>query len=96
MYRYRPDIVAQTKIPGHIFVNWSFTMKFVPPALFLACQTVLIPAIFFQGRWNTAVSAACAASFLVPAATAILGRWILVLRVVHAPLAFLTLGILAS
>lgn len=92
MYRYKPDIVAMTKIPGHNFVHTSFTRKFVPPALFIAIQTVLAPMIWYQDKWNPMTTVFYVASFVVPTLTAILGRWFTLFRALHAPLAFGTLA----
>jgi len=92
MYKYQPDIIAKTKIPGHNFVHTNFTLKFVPPALFNTLQLILFPMILYQGNWNTMTTVFFVASFLVPAITAISGRWIIIVRSIHAPLAFLTLA----
>ncbi len=91
MYSYSPDIVARTRIPGHSFVNWSFTAKFVPPAIFLAPQGILVPMILYKGNWSGAVTIIFILSFLIPATTAILGRWLIPLRYAHAPLAYATI-----
>ena len=91
MYTYKPDVIAMTKIPGHNFVNTPFVLKFVPPALFLGIQTMLVPIIFIKGAWTTAVWVWFLASFLVPATTAISGRWFNISKTLHAPLAFGTL-----
>lgn len=95
MYNYKPDIVAMTKIPGHIFVNTSFVLKFVPPAVFLGIQSMLLPMIHYQNRWNNTVIFCFVLTFLVPAATAILGRWFFLPKLLHAPFAFATLVLLA-
>jgi methyl-accepting chemotaxis protein len=92
MYAYKPDVVAMTKIPGHNFVNTPFVLKFVPPALFLGIQTMLVPMIYMKGTWTTAVWIWFLASFLVPATTAISGRWLNISKVIHAPLAYATLA----
>lgn len=91
MYKYTPDIVAKTKIPGHIFVNWSFTSKFVPPAIFLAPQGILVPMILYKGNWNTLVSIALVVTFILPSITAISGRWIIWMKYIHAPLSYATI-----
>jgi methyl-accepting chemotaxis protein len=95
MYTYKPDIVAQTKIPGHNFVNTPFVLKFVPPALFLGIQTMLVPMIYLKGTWTPMVWVWFLATFLVPATTAISGRWLNISKTLHAPLAFATLAGLA-
>jgi methyl-accepting chemotaxis protein len=95
MYTYKPDVIAQTKIPGHNFVNTPFVMKFVPPALFLGIQTMLVPMIYLKGTWTPMVWGWFLASFLVPATTAISGRWLNISKTLHAPLAFTTLAGLA-
>ena len=92
MYSYNPDIIAKTKIPGHNFVNTPFVLKFVPPALFLGIQTMLVPMIYLKGTWTTSVWVWFLASFLVPATTAISGRWLNISKTIHAPLAFSTLA----
>ncbi len=92
MYQYKPDIIAQTKIPGHNFVHYPFTLKFVPPAFYVTMQIAIMPLIFYQGKWNTMVTVFFLASFLVPASTAIMGRWINIFKTLHAPLAFATLA----
>ena len=94
-YRYRPDIIAQTRIPGHCFVHWSFTTKFVPPAVFLGIQCMLVPLIYAKGGWDYRVTLALLATFAVPATTAILGRWFAPPRIVHPILAYSTLAVLA-
>jgi len=48
--------------------------------------------ILYQGNWNTMTTIFFVASFLVPATTAISGRWIKVVRSIHAPVSFLTLA----
>jgi methyl-accepting chemotaxis protein len=90
-YQYRPDIIAKTRIPGHCFVNWSFTGKFAPPAIFLGAQAVLAPMIYAKGNWTPLVSVLFLVTFLVPATTAILGRWFYAPKVVHPFLAYATL-----
>jgi methyl-accepting chemotaxis protein len=95
MFTYKPDIIAQTKIPGHNFVNTPFVLKFVPPALFLGIQTMLVPMIYLKGTWTPMVWVWFLATFLVPATTAISGRWLNISKTLHAPLAFATLAGLA-
>jgi len=94
MYQYKPDIVAMTRIPGHGFVHWSFVSKFVPPSLFLTTQTLLVPLICMKGDWTRQTTFLLILTFIVPAVTAISGRWIALSRFVHAPLAYLTLILL--
>ncbi len=94
-YAYRPDIIARTKIPGHVFVNLPFVCKFVFPAAFATIQPVLVAMIYSKGNWNGWVTVAMLLTFLAPATTAIAGRWSHKAQVVHAPLAYLTLGGLA-
>lgn len=91
MYCYRPDIIAKTKIPGHGFVHTTFTLKFIPPALFLGVQTMLAPMVYAKGQWNTWTTLWFLVTFLVPATTAILGRWFEGIKIWHAPLAYATL-----
>jgi methyl-accepting chemotaxis protein len=95
MYTYKPDVIAQTKIPGHNFVNTPFVLKFVPPALFLGIQTMLVPMIYLKGTWTPMVWVWFLATFVVPATTAISGRWLNIAKTLHAPLAFATLAGLA-
>lgn len=90
-HQYRPDVIAATRIPGHCFVDWGFTAKFVPPAIFLGVQAVLVPLIYAKGNWNSLVTVLFVVTFLVPATTAILGRWLHVAKVAHPFLAYATL-----
>jgi len=90
-YEYRPDLIATTRIPGHCFVDWNFTAKFLPPAIFLGAQAVLAPLIYAKGNWNTLVTVFFAVTFVVPATTAILGRWWHAAKVVHPLFAYATL-----
>jgi methyl-accepting chemotaxis protein len=94
-YSYRPDIIARTKIPGHIFVNFPFVWKFLFPAAFATIQPLLVALIYGKGNWNGLVTLATLLTFVVPATTAIVGRWSHNVQVLHAPLAYLTLGGLA-
>ncbi|MDM8525645.1 methyl-accepting chemotaxis protein [Desulfococcaceae bacterium HSG8] len=94
MYKYQPDIIAKTGIPGHNFINTSFTLKFVPAAVFTSIQGLLIAIIFSKGNWNNITISFCIASFIMPITTAILGRWFHIARRLHAPLAFSILVIL--
>lgn len=95
MYQYKPDIIARTKIPGHYFVHTNFVLKFVPPAIFLGVQSILMSLIYGRGNWSTGVTVAFALTFLVPATTAILGRWFDWAKILHAPLAYVSLVLLA-
>jgi methyl-accepting chemotaxis protein len=90
-YTYKPDLIAQTRIPGHCFVNWDFTRKFVPPAVFLGIQCMLVPLIYAKGNWNMSTTIALAATFAVPSVTAIAGRWYFTPKVLHPFLAYSTL-----
>lgn len=94
MYQYKPDIIAKTQIPGHIFVDTKFTLKFVPPALFLGIQALLLPMILYKGNWSPLITVLFALTFIIPSITAILGKWMDIVKVLHAPLAFLTLIVL--
>lgn len=90
-YAYRPDLVARTRIPGHVFVHLPFTAKFIFPAAFATIQPTLAALIYGQGRWTPAVTVAFVLTFLVPATTAIAGIWSHAAKVIHAPAAYLTL-----
>jgi methyl-accepting chemotaxis protein len=92
---YHPDLVARTGIPGHCFVDWSLTAKFLPPAVFLGVQCMLVPLIWAKGHWNDTVTILFLLTFAVPAATALLGRWSAAARVLHPWLAYTTLIALA-
>ena len=91
MFNYKPDVVAKSKIPGHGFVHTPFTLKFVPPALFATTQILLVPMIYLKGTWTPTVWVWFIASFLVPATTAISGRWLNISKKIHAPLAYAVL-----
>ena len=95
MYVYEPDVVAITKIPGHGFVHTNFTLKFVPPAVFLGIQAMLLPMIYYKGNWNSWITILFIITFLVPSTTAILGRWFETPKYLHAPFAYTTLIVLA-
>jgi methyl-accepting chemotaxis protein len=94
-YTYRPDIIARTQIPGHVFVNLPFVWKFIFPAVFATLQPMLVAMIYSRDNWNGWVTVALLSTFLVPATTAIAGRWWHGAQVLHAPLAYLSLGGLA-
>jgi methyl-accepting chemotaxis protein len=96
MYTYKPDIIAMTKIPGHIFVNTNFTLKFLPPAIFATLQIILLPIVYYTNQpWNRTLTICFLLTFLVPASTAITGRWFSLSKFIHAPLAYATLGLFA-
>ncbi len=88
MYTYKSDIIAKTRIPGHSFVNWGFVSKFIPAALYLTPQALLIPIIYYKGNWNRDVTMVLALSVVIPVITSLLGRWSKWIRNIHAPLAY--------
>ena len=89
--KYQPDLVAQTRIPGHCFVDWCFTSKFLPPGVFLGVQCMLVSLIWAKGTWNDTTTALFLLTVAVPATTAILGRWSRAARVLHPVATFATL-----
>ncbi len=95
LYKYRPDIVAETKIRGHNFVNYNFSNKFIYPAIYISGQTVIVTMIYFKDNWSPLISVLTLLTFIVPTVTAVLGTYggmmSAFFRKVHAPAAYLIL-----
>lgn len=59
---YRLNFIDRLGLNGHVFTRISFNQKFIFPAIYIALLTFLIPAAYYQGKWNDWASILVAAS----------------------------------
>ncbi|GAB4264249.1 methyl-accepting chemotaxis protein [Thermincola ferriacetica] len=51
--KYEPNFIDRLGLNGHVFTRVSFNQKFIFPAIYIALLTFLVPAVYYQGKWNT-------------------------------------------
>lgn len=94
-YTYYPDIVARTKIQGHNFINFSFTVKFLYPAIYMNALVTMVPIVIYKGNWDIIKTCLLLLAVFVPVISAVMGTYGGVLKnffkIFHGPIAYVSL-----
>ncbi len=70
---YKPNFIDSLGLNGHVFTKVSFNQKFIFPSIYIALLTFLVPAVFYQGKWNVLSSITLVASIGGLAVNTIIG-----------------------
>lgn len=51
--KYKLNLIESLGLEGHIFVNLSFNIKYIFPAIYVSLISFLVPSVLYQGKWNS-------------------------------------------
>lgn len=79
---YNQNFLELLGLEGHVFTKVSFNLKYIFPAIYITLLTFLVPAVLYQGKWNSLSTITLAASLLGLAVNVVIGSKVGPLKII--------------